>query len=73
MNIDNIIEKTENEISVLNNLLSWEKIMINSTFCKIDLNTLDRRSKRKKELIQQDIKLKRLKKYKQIYENNIKT
>jgi hypothetical protein len=73
MNIDNIIEKTENEISVLNILLSWEKIMINSTFGKIDLNTLDRRSKRKKELIQQDIKLKRLKKYKQIYENNIKT
>jgi hypothetical protein len=45
MNIDNIIEKTENEISVLNNLLSWEKIMINSTFGKIDLNILDRRTK----------------------------
>jgi len=73
MNINSKIEKCEQEISVLEHMLAWEKIKLNSTYGIKFSDVFVKRIKSFNKLSYYKIKLDRLKKYKQINENNINT
>ena len=73
MNINQKIEKIEQEISVLEHMLAWEKMTINSTYGVKFSDVFEIKSKKKNKLIGYKKNLNRLKKYKQINENNINT
>ena len=73
MNTDNQIKKIEKKITELYNSLLWEKIIINSNYGSNMKKKYYNYSVNKEKLLQNKIKLKRLKKYKHLYENNINT
>jgi len=73
MNINRKIEKIEQKISVLEHMLAWEKMVLNSTYGVKFSDRFDVRTKNKNKLEYYNKKSIRLKKHKQINENNINT